>query len=125
MIFENDAIEKPVKLIGISRRHEQSLAIQMDLRLNNRVLLEDQRGHERGAIASNEDLHRMVFHFAANALNVALGDNVSAAHNHNAIGNDVHLMKNVARNNNVHSGLGEAPEQFDNFGAGHRIESVE
>ena len=47
----------------------------------------------------------MIFHFAANALNIAFGDDISAAHHHDAIGNDVDLVQDVTRNDDVHTGL--------------------
>ena len=67
----------------------------------------------------------MIFHFTAHPLNIAFSNNVSAAHHHDAVGNNVDFMQDVAGNDDVHSRFGAISEQFNDFGSRHRIEAIE
>src|SRR4051812_31497757 len=97
----------------------------MDLGFDNGILLENQRRHHRWTIAPDKDLHRVVFHLASNALDITLGNDVSTAHHHDTIGDDIDFVEDVAGDDDVHAGFAEIPEEFDDFRPRHGVESVE
>ena len=56
-----------------------------------------------GLIAADEHLHGLVAHLLAYLVDVALGHQVSAGDQHDAVGDAVHLIENVAGDDQVHS----------------------
>src|SRR5262245_28125247 len=97
VVLQNNAIEKPVEPVGVTRRHQYTLSIGVNFRVDYGILLEDQRGDKRRIIASNENLYRVILHLAADALNIALCHDISAAQHDDAIRNNVDFMQDMAR----------------------------
>jgi len=52
-----------------------------------------------------QDLHRMIADFLANLANLSFGNNVTAAHQHDAVGDSIDFLQNVTGNNDVHACL--------------------
>ena len=67
----------------------------------------------------------MIADFAANFFDLAFGDDVAAAHEHDAVGDAIDFFQNVAGDDDVHSLLGDGFKERDGFRARHGIEAVE
>src|SRR5690242_16619777 len=84
VVIENDLVEETIKAVGVPACNQQTAAVSVNFRLNNGILLKDQRGNERWTITADEDVYRMIIHFVAHALDFALCDDVSIAHHDDA-----------------------------------------
>src|SRR5580704_9816354 len=67
----------------------------------------------------------MIADFSANFFNLAFGNDVAAAHQHDAVRDAVDFLQNVAGNDDVHSLFSDGFKERNGFGAGHGIEAVE
>src|SRR6185369_14253447 len=79
----------------------------------------------RGLIAANQDLHRVLFHLIAHAVDVSFSNDVTVVQKHHAVRHHVDLMQDVRRDDQMKPFRGELAEQRDRFRAHHRIETVE
>ena len=73
----------------------------MELGLHHVVLLEQPRGQQTRAVAAHQDLHGLVLHFAAHALDLALGDHVALAQQDHLVGDAIHFVQDVAGDDDV------------------------
>jgi hypothetical protein len=90
-----------------------------------RILLEEFCGQLGGLITSHEDLERMLLHLATHAMNLAFGHHVALIQQNNPIRHEIHLMKNVARDYEVHPLIRELLEETNRLGPRHRIQTVQ
>ena len=67
----------------------------------------------------------MIVDLLANLANLSLCNNVAAAHQHDAVGDAIDFLQNMAGNDHVHPLLGNRFEERDRFRASHRIKAVE
>ena len=89
------------------------------------VLLEQASGQAAGVVAADQNLHRLLFHFAAHALNFPFGHHIALAQQDHLVGNRIHLVQDMAGHDHVAPILTPFAEERDGFGAGHGVETVE
>ncbi len=65
------------------------------------VLFEEAGGQQAGLIAAHQDLHGLVFDFAAHALDLAFGDDVAVAEQDDLVGDAIDLVQDVAGDDDV------------------------
>ena len=121
----NNFVEQERELLGVARADQNALAVTQNFGFDDVIEFERRGGQLRSIRAADQDLHGMIADFSANFFNLAFGNDVAAAHQHDAVGDAVDLFQNVAGDDDVHALLGDGFKERDGFGASHGIEAVE
>src|SRR5262249_5224440 len=114
-----------IECLGVTSLDKQSASIIVNPRFHDVILLEEPGRQLRRLIASHEDLERMFLHFSAHSVNLTLGNNVALIEKDYPVRHEIHLMKNVARDYEVHPLAGELLKETDRLGSSHRIQSIQ
>src|SRR6267142_103508 len=105
--------------------NKKSTQVLMQPGFDNMVLRENSGSQFARMIAANQNLHRMLFHFVAHAMNVSFSYYIAVVQQHYEVGHHVDFVQDVTRNNQVHSFRAQLAEERDGLGAHHRIKSVQ
>src|SRR4030095_5282598 len=89
------------------------------------VLCEHVRRKFRRIVTANQNLHRMLLHLIADAMDVPFGYHISVIQEHNSVRHHVHFVKNMGRDNQVKSVRRQFSKQRDCFRSNHWIKTVQ
>ena len=78
-------IQQQVETIRIARLHKQPTPIFVQSRFDDVILSKNIRREFRRLIATNQDLHRMLFHLIAHAVNIAFGNDLTVIQQHDSV----------------------------------------
>jgi hypothetical protein len=77
-----------------------------------------------GRLAANQHLQRLVAHLVPHALDLPLGDHVAVREQDHPVRDAIHLVQDVAGDDDVEPVGRQRLEQGHGLGAGHGIEAV-
>ena len=87
--------------------------------------MENVRRKFRGLIATDEDLHRMLFHLVAYAMNVSFRDHVTVVQQDDPVRHHVNFMKDVARDDQVQTFCRQLAKQRNRLRPNHGIQTIQ
>src|SRR5208282_5416206 len=106
----DDFVEQEGELLGVARANQDALAVTQDFGFDDVIEFERGGGQLRGIRAADQNLHRMIADLAANFFNLAFGDDIAAAHEHDAVGDAIDFLQNMAGDDDVHTLFGDGLE---------------
>src|SRR5262245_50674689 len=104
---------------------EHALSIILDAHFDDMVFGKRPAGQQGRPIAAHEDSYWMFGHFVPNFLNISFGDDVAVTHHYNGIGDEIHFMENMTRDDYELALSCKLFKQSDGFRARHRIQTVQ
>src|SRR5436190_16334291 len=125
LAFCHDAIEQQIEFVCPACSDKKSSQVLMQPGFDNMVLRKNFGRQLAGMIAANQNLHRVLFHLVADAMDVSFRHDIAVIEQDDEVRHHVHFVQDVTRNNQVHPFRGQFSEQSDDLSPHHRIKSIQ
>src|SRR5690242_4489903 len=125
MAVEGNPPQRTRELLAVARHHQQPHAIVVQPDFADVILAEEARCHIRRVAAPNEVLTRVLLNLLADGANRAFGHDHPARDEHDLIADQIHFLKNVARDDHVLAFARPRAEERDRLRANQRVEAVQ